>query len=54
MKMNILQFAQYYFTERVSEHLQPRAPKQQLDFGASNCSRILSASHFSSMVITNV
>lgn len=54
MKMNILQFAQYYFTERVSEHLQPRATEQQLGFVAFNCSRILTASHFSSMVITNV
>lgn len=54
MKMNILQFAQCYFTERISEHLQHRAPEQQLHFGLFNCSRILTASQFSSMVITNV
>lgn len=31
MKMNILQFAQYYFTERLlSEHLQPRAQSNSL------------------------
>lgn len=52
--MNILQFSQYYFTEKVSEHLQPRAPEQQLDFVAFNCSRILTASNFSSMKIPNV
>lgn len=54
MKMNILQFAQCYFTERISEHLQHRVPEQQLHFGLFNCSRILTASQFSSMVITNV
>lgn len=30
MKMNILQFAQYYFTESISEHLQPRAQSNSL------------------------
>lgn len=54
MKMNILQFAQYYFTEKESENLHHRAPEQQFHFVAFNYSRILTASHFSSMVITNM
>lgn len=51
--MNILQFSQYYFTERVSEHLQPRAQSNSLTLGLLIVLD-LTASHFSSMVITNV